>query len=134
MPESLAKKTVKGISWSFLDNVANQGITFLIGLVLARILTPDDYGLIGIITIFISVFNSIVDSGFSNALIRKSNATDVDYNTVFVSNMLVSIVLCLALFFSSSVISNFFGRPQLNPLLKVMSCIVVINAFAIIYK
>ncbi len=134
MSESLTNKTIKGVSWSFLDNMASQGITFLVGLVLARILTPDDYGLIGIITIFIQVFNNIVDSGFSNALIRKSDATDKDYNTVFVSNMIISIILCLTLYLCSSLIANFFERPQLDALLKVMSCIVVINAFAIIQR
>ncbi len=134
MSESLTRKTIKGTSWSFLDNIANQGITFLVGLVLARLLTPDDYGLIGIITIFISVFNSIVDSGFSSALVRKNDATDTDYNTVFVSNMAVSIVLCLVLYFTAPFIAGFFERPQLDALLKVMSCIVIINAFAIIQR
>lgn len=134
MSESLANKTVKGVSWSFIDSISSQGISFFVGLVLARLLTPEDYGLIGIITIFISVFNSIVDSGFSSALVRKTNATERDYNTVFVLNMVVSIILCLALYFSASLISDFFERPQLDALLKVMSCIVVINAFAIIQR
>ncbi len=134
MAESLTNKTVKGASWSFIDSIASQGITFLVGLVLARLLTPDDYGLIGIITIFISVFNSIVDSGFSSALIRKKDATDKDYNTVFVSNMVVSLILCVALYLCSPLIADFFERPQLDALLKTMSCIVFINAFAIIQR
>ena len=67
MAQSLKLKTVKGVGWSFADNIANQGVTFLVSLVLARLITPEEYGLIGIITIFIAVFNSIVDSGFSNA-------------------------------------------------------------------
>ena len=94
---SLKQKTIKGTAWSFADNIANQGIMFLVGLVLARLLTPEEYGLIGIITIFIAVFNSIVDSGFSNALIRKNNAKDVDYSTVFFSNLLLSILLFFVL-------------------------------------
>ncbi len=134
MPESLTQKTIKGTSWSFLDNIANQGITFLVGLILARLLTPEDYGLIGIIMIFVAVFNSIVDSGFSSALIRKNDASDKDYNTVFVSNLAVSIVLCLTLYFCAPLIAKFFERPQLDSLLKVMSCIVIINAFAIIQR
>ncbi len=134
MSESLANKTVKGVSWSFIDTLANQGITFLVGLVLARLLTPEDYGLIGIILIFVAIFNSIVDSGFSNALIRKKDATDVDYNTVFVSNLVVSVVLCLVLFFSSPLIAHFFALSQLDMLLKVMSSMVIINAFAIIQR
>lgn len=134
MSESLKHKTVKGVSWSFIDSISSQGITFLVGLVLARLLTPEDYSLLGIIVIFISVFNSIVDSGFSNALIRKTDATDKDYNTVFVSNLVISIVLCAALYLSSSAIAEFFNRPQLTDLLKVMSFIIIINAFAIIQR
>lgn len=132
--ESLRGKTVKGVGWSFIDSFAGQGITFLVGLVLARLLTPEEYGLIGIITIFIAVFNSIVDSGFSNALIRKTDAKDIDYNTVFITNMVVSIVLFLALFFSAPLIANFFNQPLLKSLSQVMASIVVINAFAIIQR
>ena len=132
--ESLRNKTVKGASWSFLDSIAGQGVTFLVGLVLARLLTPEEYGLIGIITIFIAVFNSIVDSGFSNALIRKNDAKDIDYNTVFISNLFLSVVLFGVLYISSPAISGFFNQPQLIPLLRVMGSIVIINAFAIIQR
>lgn len=132
--ESLKNKTVKGASWSFFDSIAGQGITFLVGLVLARLLTPEEYGLIGIIIIFIAVFNSIVDSGFSNALIRKNDAKDIDYNTVFISNLILSVVLFGVLYISAPAISNFFNQPQLIPLLRVMGSIVIINAFAIIQR
>lgn len=131
---SLKDKTVKGASWSFIDSIAGQGITFLVGLVLARLLTPEEYGLIGIITIFVAVFNSIVDSGFSNALIRKKDAKDIDYNTVFISNLVVSVVLFGVLFLCAPDISRFFNQPQLIPLLRVMGSIVIINAFAIIQR
>lgn len=134
MSENLKNKTVKGVGWSFMDNISNQGITFLVGIVLARLLTPEEYGLIGIITIFIAVFNSIVDSGFSNALIRKNDTTDKDYNTVFITNMVFSAVLFVAMFFSAPFIAKFFNQPQLEPLTKVMSSIVIINAFAIIQR
>lgn len=134
MAQSLKHKTIKGVSWSFVDNLANQGVTFLVGLVLARILTPDDYSLLGIIVIFISVFNSIVDSGFSNALIRKNDATDKDYNTVFVSNLGISFFLCAALYLLAPSIAKFLYRPLLTDLLRVMSFIIIINAFAIIQR
>lgn len=134
MSESLKHKTVKGVSWSFVDSISSQGVTFLVGLVLARILTPEDYSLLGIILIFITIFNSIVDSGFSNALIRKKDATDKDYNTVFVCNLSMSIVLCATLYLSATAISHFFARPALTNLLRVMSIIIIINAFAIIQR
>lgn len=132
--ESLRGKTVKGVGWSFIDSFAGQGITFLVGILLARLLTPEEYGLIGIITIFIAVFNSIVDSGFSNALIRKTDAKEIDYSTVFITNMVVSIVLFFVLFFSAPLIADFFNQPQLKSLSQVMASIVVINAFAIIQR
>ena len=132
--ESLHNRTVKGAAWSFADNILRLGVSFIVGIVLARLLSPDEYGLIGIITIFINVFNSIVDSGFSNALIRKNNAGDTDYNTVFWSNLLVSVVLCVVLYLSAGLIADFFDRPQLKPLTQVMSIIVIINAFAIIQR
>lgn len=132
--ESLKEKTIKGTGWSAVDNIANQGITFLTGLVLARLLTPEEYGLIAIISIFINVFNSFVDSGLSNALIRKNNANDTDYNTVFWSNLSISVLLSIVLFFGAIPIAKFFSRPQLEPLTQVMSVILIINAFAIIQR
>lgn len=134
MAESLKQKTVKGVGWSFADNIANQGITFLVGLVLARLITPEEYGLIGIILIFVAVFDSIVNCGFSNALIRKNDADDRDYNTVFIVNMVLSIVLFIVFFFSARFIADFFGQPLLEPLTQVMGSIVIIHAFAIIQR
>lgn len=134
MSESLKDKTVKGVGWSFADNIANTGVSFVVGLVLARLLTPEEYGLIGIITIFIMVFNSIVDSGFSNALIRKKDASDKDYNTVFITNLLLSVLLFVVLYNCAPAISRFFDQPQLIPLTRVMGSVVIINAFAIIQR
>lgn len=134
MSQSLKQKTVKGVSWSFADNIANQGVSFLVGLVLARLITPEEYGLIGIITIFIAVFNSIVDSGFSNALIRKNEIKDIDYSTVFITNMVLSVVLFVSFFLSSEFIANFFNQPLLKPLTQVMGSIVIVNALAIIQR
>jgi len=130
--ESLKEKTVKGAGWSFADSILGQGITFVVGLVLARLLSPDEYGLIGIITIFIIVFNGIVDSGFSNALIRKQDCTDEDYNTMFFVNMAISILLFLVLFFSAPLISKFFGRPELTSLSRVMGLMLIFNALSLV--
>ena len=134
MSQSLKQKTVKGVGWSFADNIANQGVTFLVSLVLARLITPEEYGLIGIITIFIAVFNSIVDSGFSNALIRKNDIKEIDYSTVFITNMVLSDVLFIVFFFLAEPIADFFSQPLLKPLTQVMGSIVIINAFAIVQR
>lgn len=134
MAESLKIKTVKGTFWSGLDSFASQGIMFLVGLVLARLLTPHEYGLIGYITILTAIFNSIVDSGFSSALIRKKNIRAIDYNTAFIFNIIISILLCAAMFLLARPISRFFNEPQLVQLIKAMSVIVIINGLAIIQR
>lgn len=134
MSDSLKKKTVKGIGWSFVDNIASSGITFLVGLILARILTPAEFGIIGMITIFIAISNSIVDSGFSNALIRKNDAGDLDYNTVFFFNIVLGAFLYLILYLSAPLISAFFKEPLLIPVTKVLGLILIVNAFAVIQR
>lgn len=131
---SLKKKTISGVSWSFVDNIANSGITFLVGIILARILSPAEFGILGMITVFIAISNSIVDSGFSNALIRKSDAKRIDYNTVFYFNIFLGIILYLILFICSPAISRFFKEPVLIPITRVMGLILIINSFAIIQR
>lgn len=129
--QSLKDKTVKGVGWSAIDSIAGQGVTFLVGLVLARLLSPHEYGLIGIVTIFITVLNAIVDSGFSNALIRKKDVTEDDYNTMFLTNMALSIAMFLLLFACADIIAYFFEREELVPLTRVMGLLVIINALSI---
>ena len=134
MGESLKNKAVKGVGWSFLDNIAGQGITFLVGLVLARILSPAEFGILGMITIFIAISNSIIDSGFSNALIRKTDAKEIDYNTVFFFNLALSTLLYTILFIASPAISRFFKEPQLVEITRVMGLLLFVNALAIIQR
>lgn len=134
MSESLKKKTVQGTFWSAVDSISSQGVTFLVGLVLARLLTPHEYGLIGYIMILVAVFNSIVDSGFSNALIRKKDAGQTDYSTAFFFNLAVSVVLMAAMYMLAVPFSRFFREPQLIPLVRVMSVIIIINALALVQR
>ena len=98
---------------------------------LARLLTPSEYGIMAIITIFIAISTSIVDSGFSNALIRKTDARRVDYNTVFFFNLVVSAALYVVLYLAAPAISRFFREPLLVDVMRVISWILVINALAI---
>ncbi len=131
---SLKHKTVKGLSWSLIDNLAGSGITFLVGIVLARILTPEEFGIIGIIMIFIAISNSIINSGFSNALIRKIDVSSVDYNTVFYFNFGVSVVLYIALYFASPLISDFFKEPLLVSTTRVIGLVLIVNGLSIIHR
>lgn len=129
--QSLTDKTVKGVGWNSLDRVANYGIGFIIGIVLARLLSPEEYGLIGIIGIFTAIFNIILDSGLSTALIRKHGVTDTDYCTVFWTNLVLSFGLTAVLYLGAPLIGYFFKRPELVPYIHVMAFILVINALSI---
>ena len=129
--QSLTDKTVKGVGWNSVDRIANYGIGFIVGIVLARLLSPEEYGLIGIIGIFTAIFNIILDSGLSTALIRKHSITDTDYCTVFWTNLALSFGLTGILYFCAPVIGHFFNRPELIPYIHVMAFILVINALSI---
>lgn len=130
--ESLKDKTVSGVGWSAADAFLGYGVTFLVGLVLARLLTPAEYGLIGIVTIFTTVLSGIVDSGFSNSIIRKKEAADNDYNTMFITNMVMSVLLYVVLFLCAPLIASFFQRPELVNLVRVMGMILVFQALSLV--
>ena len=132
--ESLKDKTIKGVGWSAIDNVLQMGVTFLVSIVLARLLTPDDYGLIGIIGIFTAVCNTLVNAGFTTALIRKKDATDDDYNTVFLANLAIGLILYILIYVCSPLISNFFNRAELTDLTRVSSLSMVIGALALVQQ
>lgn len=122
------------MSWSFADNLANSGITFLVGLILARLLSPEEFGILGMITIFIVVSNTIIDSGFSNALIRKNDTKRIDYNTVFYFNLFVSVFLYVLLYLFAPLISVFFHESSLVLITRILGIILVINSLSIIQR
>ena len=132
--QSLKDKTVKGTFWTGIDNMAQFGVTFIVSIILARLLTPDDYGLIGIVTIFTSVCTVIINSGFTNALIRKNDVTDDDYNTSFIVNLLMSFLLYAIIFVCSPLIANFFHKEELTALTRVSSLGMIIGAFSLVQQ
>ena len=134
MAESLKDKTVKGIGWSALDNAARYGMQFVIGIVLARLLSPDDYGLLGLVGIFTMVCTALVNGGFTTALIRKKNATDNDYNTVFICNLGMSLMLYVVVFLCAPLIANFFERQELIALVRVSSLGLIIGALGLVQR
>ncbi|NLT46251.1 MAG: lipopolysaccharide biosynthesis protein, partial [Thermotogaceae bacterium] len=131
---NLRQKTASGLFWSFSDLIANQGIQFLIQVVLARLLLVEDFGLIGMITIFIAISTSFIDSGFSQALIREQEAKQEDFSTVFYFNLAMACGLYIILFFSAPFISDFFKEPRLIAILRVLSLVLIINSFGIIQR
>jgi O-antigen/teichoic acid export membrane protein len=130
--QSLKDKTVKGTFWSAADAFLGQGVMFVVGIVLARLLSPEEYGLIGIVLIFTTVMLGVVDSGFSNSLIRKKEVTDDDYSTLFFFNLAVSIAMFVLLFVGAPWIAKFFERPQLVALVRVMGLLLIIQALSIV--
>lgn len=131
---SLKGKTITGLIWSFIDNFSKQGITFIVGIILARLLTPKEFGLIGLTTVFIAVSNSIINSGFSQALIRKQDCTQTDYSTVFYINLALGVLLFIILTVCAPMISVFLNEPEFAKLLQVVSIVLIINALTIIQR
>ena len=127
-------KTVNGVIWSAIERLAVRGIQFIISIVLARLLIPSDYGLIAMLSIFLAIAQSFVDSGFSNALIQKHNRTEIDCSTVFYFNIIVGIVLYLILFFCSGPISDFYSEPRLQLIVKVSGLSIIINSFGVVQR
>ncbi len=129
---SLKDKTVKGTFWSAMDNFANLGVSFIVSIILARLLTPSQYGVLAMIQIFIAISNTIVDSGFSSALIRKQNLKAIDYNTTFCFNNILSFILYIILYLLAPFISKFFQEPILINVTRVIGLILIINSIGII--
>ena len=134
MAESLKNKTVKGIVWSSIERLSVQGVQFLVMLVIARILDPKDFGLVGMLAIFLAVAQSLIDSGFSQALIRKQNRTETDNSTVFYFNIFISVVLYAIFYLIAPWVSWFFNEPQLTSLMRVLCVIIIINSFAVVQR
>lgn len=132
MSASLKNKTISGMIWSSLQKFGTMIISFIANIVLARLLTPDDYGCIGMLMIFIALSNTFIDGGFGSALIQKKNPTNEDYSTIFYWNLFLSIVLYIILYFSAPVISNFYNIPLLSSVLRVQGLVLIINALGII--
>lgn len=119
---------LNALTWTTIDRFGQQAIQLIIGLVLARLLSPDDYGLIGMIVIFIALSSVLVDGGFGQALIRKEKATQTDFSTIYFFNLSVSVFLYLILFFSAPLISGFFHQPQLINISRVLFLSIIFYA------
>ncbi|HZK96334.1 MAG TPA: lipopolysaccharide biosynthesis protein [Prolixibacteraceae bacterium] len=120
--------------WSSVERFSVQGIQFLIMIIMARLLLPSDYGLIGMLAIFIAISQSFIDSGFSNALIRKSDRTEIDFSTVFYFNIIVGVCFYLLLFFASSKIALFYKAPQLENITKIVAINLLINSLTVVQR
>lgn len=126
----LKNKVVKGVIWSSIDRFTTQGISFVFSMLIARLLLPSDYGVIGMLAIFMAVANCFVDSGFGSALVRKNDRTEKDFCTVFYFNITVACICYALLFLASPYIARFYNLPLLESVTKVWGLNLIISSFA----
>jgi len=129
----MKNKTINALFWSFLERIGQQGIQFVIAIVLARLLLPEQFGLIAMLTIFMAIAQSFIDSGFGLALIQKQDADHLDECSIFFFNILVGFLVAGALFFLAPWIAAFYKIPLLTPLARVLSLNLIINAFGVVH-
>lgn len=131
---ALKSKTIKGLIWSFTELISKQGIQLVVQIILARLLVPEHFGLIGMLAIFIAISNSVVQSGMDQALIRESNPSQTDYSTVFYFNLIISLFIYTILYITAPIISSFFNEPQLIDIIRVLMLVVIFNALVTIQR
>jgi O-antigen/teichoic acid export membrane protein len=120
------KEVVSGFFWRFAERIAAQGVSFIVQLVLARILMPEDYGTVALIVVITNILQVFVDSGMGNALIQKKDADNIDFSTVFYFNIAICILVYLLLFFFSPLIADFYNRPEMTSMLRVAGIVILI--------
>lgn len=130
--KNLKNKAVSGMIWTALQKYSTMIIQFISGIILARLLTPYDYGCIGMLLIFMVLAESFIDGGFGSALIQKKNPTQTDYSTIFFWNLGMSVVLYAVLYLSAPLIARFYGIPLLCDVLRVQGLVLFIYAFNIV--
>lgn len=132
MPESLKQKTVKGVAWTSLDQVATLGFGFVIGVILARLLSPSDYGLLAMIAVFNAIAFAFINSGFGNALVRKPDLTENDNSTAFYFNIIAGVVMAGVIWMIAPWVSLFYDKPILTQLLRVEGLLLIVSSFTIV--
>lgn len=121
------KSIFSNFIWRFAERCGAQLVTFIVSIVLARILMPEDYGLVALVTVFTAIMQVFVDSGLSTALIQKKNADDLDFSSVFYFNFIVCIILYLIMFLSAPIIASFYGISELNAIVRVISLTIIFS-------
>ncbi len=134
MEEDLKGKTTRALVWSSADKVGQQLFYVVAGIILARQLSPEDYGKVGVLAIFIALAGILIDSGFTSALIRKKDATEADYSTVFYLNITISVLLYGVLYMVAPYLSVFFQVPDLTAICRVLFLVIPLNAFSLIQQ
>lgn len=129
MSENLKTQTLKGVKWSMINSIGGKVIGFLLGVLLARLLSPSDFGLVGMAAIFFAISNIIIDGGFASALVKKQNMTNEDASTVFYFNIVVCIIMCSLICVFSENIAAFLNAPVLKDMVKVSALSMLFGSF-----
>ena len=127
---SIKNQAAKGVMWNAIERFSTQGMQFVLTIVIARILSPDDYGLVAMLGIFMAIAQTLVDSGFGNALIQKKNRTEIDYSTTFYFNIVISIFIYVLFFISAPWIAQFYSQPKLTMVARIYGILIVLNSLA----
>ena len=134
MSESLKHQAVKGVVWSAVERFSVQGVQFILGIIIARLVSPSEYGLIAMLGIFLAVAQTFIDSGFSNALIQKKDRTDIDYSTAFYFNLAIAVIVYGVLFLTAPLIADFYEESQLEVVTKWIGLNLIISGFSIVQR
>ena len=133
MPEDNFKgKVLKGLGWSLLSAFAQRGLRFIFGIFLARLLLPEEFGLMGMLNIFIMVAQTFVDAGFALSLIQKPEISEEDKSSVFFINLLISVLMVFVLYMIAPWASRFLEQPMIKPLMRIMSIVILLNGFYVV--
>lgn len=124
----------RGLAWSSIERLLTQGLHFVFSILLARLIAPESYGLIVIVQVFISFLMLFIDSGFSNALIQKKDRSDIDFNTVFLFNLIVSVLLYIVIFACAPLIASFFENIQITKITRVLALNLIISSVSIVQR
>lgn len=130
----LKKKTISSIFWSAVERFSLQGVQFVINIIMARLLLPTDYGMIGMLAVFLQISQTFIDSGFTNALIRSKDRTENDFSTVFYFNFLIAILFYAIIFILAPWIACFYHMPNLKSVTRVIALILIINSLSAVHK
>ncbi len=125
--DTIKSKVFSNLIWRFAERCGAQGVSFIVSVVLARLLLPDDYGTVALVTVFTAVLQVFVDSGMGTALIQKKDADDIDFSTVFYFNCVVCILLYAGMFVSAPLVASFYNKPELTSLVRVISVTLLIS-------
>mgnify|MGYP000293964859 CR=1 FL=1 len=134
MSENLKSKTILGIFWSSIERFSLGTVQFVINLIMARLLLPSDYGMIGMLAIFLQISQAFVDSGFTNALIQRKDRTEIDFSTAFYFNVVIAFVFYIILFISAPWIAHFYNMPELITITRIISLGLIINSLSAVHK